>query len=228
MTDGKQQGVRDGSKFRGLRPVGTHGSLPQIWRPCLCCCLPAPLLFGFWGLVQVPFWRYRVQTRASVRVSLARCLYALSTLTHTCRDGPVGCSGEALVDVEKMANWEEIRRTACVCTHVQPRCHRALPPAWKVIWVWIISVTYSHILVFVSRVMIQKRIFTPIGADYWQCVCVWCLCVFKGDMCLIFIAYWAFLSHDINMLFIHVAAIWLIQLRGEMFQVNLNWKKKEY
>lgn len=59
-------------------------------------------------------------------------------------------------------------------------------------------------------------------------VCVWCLCVFKGDMCLIFIAYLAFLLHDICMLFIHVATIWLIQSRGEIFQVHLNWKKKEY
>lgn len=211
MTDGKQQGVRDGSKFRGLRPVGRRGFFNLRYDVLVCVAvsrLLSFLVFGVWSRFHFDDSKSRHELLSESAWPDACTLWARWHIPA--ETGPVGCSGEALVDVEKMANWEEIRRTACVCTHVQPRCHRALPPAWKVIWVWIISVTYSHILVFVSRVMIQKHIFTPIGAEYWQCVCVWCLCVFKGDMCLIFIAYLAFRLHDICMLFIHVAAIWLI------------------
>lgn len=115
MTDEKQQGIRDVSKFWGFASCGQMWFLPQIWR--LCCCLPAPLLFGFWGLVQVPFDDSKSRHELLSESAWPDACTLWAGWHVPAETGPAGCSGEALVDVEKMAYWEESRGEQLVCAH---------------------------------------------------------------------------------------------------------------
>lgn len=64
---------------------------------------PGFSIFWFVGLVQVLFDASKSRHKL-LSVSPARCLCAVSTLTHTWRDGAAGYNSRALVDVEGMAN----------------------------------------------------------------------------------------------------------------------------
>lgn len=120
--------------------------LPQIRCPCQCRCLPAPLLFGSWGLVQVSFDASKSRHKLlSESARPAAC--ALWAHWHI----PVE-TGRLVATAGLQWMWRRwlterrlrvFRKTVCVWTHVLPGCLSALTFCYEFILVVLINIKFS-------------------------------------------------------------------------------------